>query len=263
MRALWKGSISFGLVNIPVKMYVASKEKEFKFVMLHKKDFSKIRYARICKQEDKEVPWKDIVKGYEYKPDEYVVLDEGDFEKANLARTSTIEILDFVDESEVDSIYFVKPYYLEPDKNAEDSYALLRDALAKSKKVGIASFVLHNREHIAVIKPYENAIILNELHYEEEIIKPKDLKLPGKTAVANKQMSMALKLINQMTASFNPKKYKNNYSKELKSIIKQKAKGRKIKPKGEEKKPTKVHDIMSLLKASLNEPAHKKSRKAS
>ena len=136
MRALWKGSISFGLVNIPVKMYVASREREFKFVMLHKKDLSQIRYARICKTEDKEVPWEDIVKGYEYAPGEFVVLNDEDFKKANLTKSKTIEIIDFVKEDEIDTVYYSKPYFLEPEKNADKPYILLREALKKSKKSG-------------------------------------------------------------------------------------------------------------------------------
>ena len=261
MRALWKGSISFGLVNIPVKMYVASHEKEFKFVMLHKKDLSQIRYARICKNEDKEVPWDEIVKGYEYEPGEFVVLNEEDFKKANLTKSKAIEIIDFVKEEEINTVFYSKPYFLEPEKNAHKAYALLREALKKSKKVGIAKFVIHNREHIAVIKPFEEAIILNELRYVEEIIEPQDLNLPQKEKVATKELEVALKLIDHLTADFQPKKYKDTYTEEIKNIINQKAKGRKIHPKGQEPRPSKVQDIMSLLKASLDEPPKKSKRK--
>jgi DNA end-binding protein Ku len=261
MRALWKGSISFGLVNIPVKMYVASHEREFKFVMLHKKDLSQIRYAKICKNEDKEVPWEEIVKGYEYAPGEYVVMEDEDFKKANLSKSKAIEILDFVKEDEIDTVFYSKPYFLEPEKNADKAYVLLREALRKSKKVGIAKFVIHNREHIAVIKPYENAIILNELRYVDEVVQPKELNIPEKVKTPAKELDVAVKLIDHLTSSFNSKKYKDTYSKEIKEIINQKAKGRKIHPKGQEPKPSKVQDIMSLLKASLEEQPKKSKTK--
>src|ERR1043165_609616 len=131
MRSIWKGALSFGLVNIPVHMYTASREKEISFVLLHKKDLSEIRYARICKTEDKEVPWNEIVKAYEYEKGDYVVLDDKDFEKANLKKTKTIEIVNFVSEDEVDPVYYVKPYFLEPDKNSENPYGLLRNEIGR------------------------------------------------------------------------------------------------------------------------------------
>jgi DNA end-binding protein Ku len=263
MRALWKGSISFGLVNIPVKMFTASREQELKFIMLHKKDMSQIRYAKMCKQEDKEIPWEEIVKGFEYQPGEYVVMNDEDFQKANLSKSKAIEIQDFVKESEIDTVYYTKPYFLEPEKNAITAYALLREALVKSKKVGIAKFVLHNREHLAVIKPYENAIVLNELRYANEIVATEELTLPSKEHISDKELAIALKLIDHLTTSFKVSKYKDTYVDEMKAIIEQKAKGKKIHPKGQEPKPTKVQDIMSLLKASLETPKEspKKAKK--
>lgn len=262
MRSLWKGSISFGLVNIPVRMYTASHDKEISFVLLHKKDMSQIRYARICKAEDKEVPWSEIVKGYEYEDGDYVVLQDKDFEKINLKKTRTIEIVNFIDEPEVDSIYYVKPYFLEPDKNGEKAYGLLREALQKSNKVGLAKYVLRNREHLAVIKAHEDMIILNELRYENELVPPKDLKIPSEKA-NSKELGMAIQLINQLTVPFNPKKYKDTYTEEVKEVIKQKAKGRPVHPKGEkEPKSTKIHDIMTLLQESLEKKPGKKSKAA-
>lgn len=257
MHAIWKGSISFGLVNIPVKMFSASKENDLKFVMLHKKDLSQIRYARICKTDGQEVPWNEIVKGFEYQPGEYVVLSPEDFEKANLQKTKSIEIVDFIKESDIDPIYYVKPYLLEPDKGAGKTYNLLQEALVKSKKLGLAKYVLHNREHIAVIKPYKNMLILNELRYENELVNLKDVELPeGK--ISTKEMAIALKLIDQQTSTFKPKNYKDTYREEIKDIIEKKAKGKKIQPKGKEPQPSKVQDIMSLLKESLKHPPVKK-----
>lgn len=263
MRAIWKGSISFGLVNIPVQLFTASQEKEISFVLLHKKDLSTIRYARICKAEDKEVPWNEIVKGYEYEKGDYVVLDDKDFEKVNVKKTKTIEIVSFIDEEEIDSIYYIKPYFLEPDKQAESAYSLLRDALKKSKKVGLAKFVLHNREHIGALKVHDNAIVLNELRYQNELIHADDLKIP-QVKSKEKELSMAIQLIDQLTDHFNPKEYKDTYTEEIKNLIKQKSKGRPVHPKEEKRPSTKVHDIMSLLQASLEtkkKPA-KKTRKS-
>lgn len=261
MRAIWKGSISFGLVNIPVSMYTASQAKEISFVLLHKPDMSEIRYARMCKTEEKEVPWKDIVKGYEYEKGEFVVLQDKDFEKANLKKTKTIEIVNFVNEDEIDTVYYVKPYYLEPDKNAGKAYMLLQDALKKSKKVGLARYVLRNKEHLAVIKPHDNMIILNELRYETELLQAEDLKIPTTGKSDAKEVAMAIKLIDQLTVPFNPKKYKDTYTEEIKDIIKQKAKGKPVHPKTKETPSPKIHDIMSLLQASLEKKPEKKSEK--
>jgi len=252
MRSIWKGALSFGLVNIPVHMYTASQEKEISFVLLHKKDHSEIRYARICKAEEKEVPWNEIVKGYEYEKGDFVILNDEDFEKANLKKTKTIEILNFIKEDEIDTMYYVKPYFLEPDKS-DKAYALLRDALKKSKKVGLAKYVLRNREHIAVVKVHENMIILNELRYQNELIIPQDLKIPALQKPVGKEIDIAMQLIDQLTVPFEPENYKDDYTEEIKEIIKQKEKGQRgpVHPKTEKEPSKKIHDIMSLLQASL------------
>lgn len=250
-RAIWHGALSFGLVNIPVRLYTGTKDRELKFVLLHKKDMSEIRYARMCKLEEKEIPWDEIVKGYEYKKDNFVVMNEEDFKKADLQKTETIEIINFVDEEEIDSILFVKPYFLEPDKTAGNAYALLREALEKSKKVGIAKYVLRNKEHIAVVKAYKGMLILNELRYKSEIMETKDLNLPAIKKVNDKELKIALQLIDHLTVPFDPSKFHDTYEEELKEIIAKKAKGRPIRPKTKEPVLTKVHDIMPLLQASL------------
>lgn len=261
MHAIWKGCISFGLVNIPVKMHSATREQELKFVLLHKKDQSQIRYAHVCKAEEKEVPWEEIVKGYEYHPGEFVVLDKEDFEKVNLEKTKSIEIVTFIPEKEVDSIYFVKPYFLVPEKGAAKAYHLLCEALRKTKKVGLARYVYHNREHVAIIKEYDKAIILNQLRYQDEILKLPKEEIPKIVKTTSSELEAATQLINQLTSRFKPEEYKSTYIEEIKEIIQQKAKGKKAHPKGHEPKPTKVHDIMSLLKASLQQT--KKSAKKS
>lgn len=260
-RAMWTGAISFGLVNIPVRMYTATQDHEISFALLHKKDLSEIRYARVCKVEEHEVPWSEIVKGYEYEPGNFVVLTDEDFKKANPKRTKTLEIVNFVEEDEIDSVYYVKPYFLEPDKNAENAYSLLREALKKSKKVGLARYVLHNKEHLAVLKLHGNALILNEMRYPSELALPSELKIPAASKASAKEVEVAIKLINQLTVPFKPEKYKDSYTEEIKQLIKKKSKGRPVHPKTEEPKSTKVRDIMSLLKASLDEAPRKKARK--
>jgi DNA end-binding protein Ku len=263
MRAIWKGALSFGLVNIPIRMYTASREKELSFVLLHKKDLSEVRYARICKAEGKEIPWSEIVKGYEYEKGDFVVLQDSDFEKVNQKITKSIEIVSFIDEAEVDSIYYVKPYFLEPDKS-DKAYSLLRDALKKSKKVGLAKYILRNREHLAVVKVRKNLLILNELRYQNELVVPTDLKIPDSDKVSTKEVSIAIQLIDQLTVAFDPSEYRDTYSEDLKKMIKQKAKGKPVHPKTEAQQPsTKIHDIMSLLQASLEtkKKPQKKPRK--
>jgi DNA end-binding protein Ku len=251
MRAIWSGSLSFGLVNIPVKLYSATGENRLNLDMLHKKDLSPIRYARICRADGKEVPWEDIVKGYEYRTGDYVVLTDEDFKKANVEKTKAIEIEQFTKESEIDTIYFEKPYYLEPEKGAEKAYALLRESLKKSKKIGIAKFVLRNRERLAAIKPSGNVLVLEQMRFREEIRDPKELNLPDNKKASNKEIDMALALIQQLTEVFAPNKFKDTYIDELKQVIAAKAKGKPVKAKGRELKPTEVSDIMAMLKKSL------------
>lgn len=253
MRAIWSGAISFGLVNIPVKLFSGTGSHSLDLDMLRKDDLCPISFKRVCRADGEEVPWNDIVKGYEYKDGDYVVLNNEDFEKANVQKTKTIDILDFVDEKEVDSIFYEKPYYLEPAKTGTKPYALLREALKKSKKVGIASYVIRNREHIAVVKPYGKLLLLNQLRYHDEIRETKELDLPKEDIVNDKELKMALTLIEQLTTKFNPESYSDTYIEDLKKIIEAKAKGKKPKAKGKEPKETKVYDMMELLKKSLKE----------
>lgn len=260
MHAMWKGSISFGLVNIPVKMHSATREHELKFSMLHKKDLSQIRYAYMCKVEEKEIPYDEIVKGYEYEPGEWVVFDKEDFQKANLEKSQSIDIAQFVNEDEIDSIYFAKPYYLMPEKNAVKVYRLLCEALKKSKKVGVAKYVFHNKEYLGIIKAHDGVLVLNQLRFDQEVVKPEAVEATKKEAFNEQELTFAMKLIDQLTSKFVPSKYISTYVEELKEMIEMKAKGRKIHPKGQEPRPSKVQDIMTLLKASLEE-APKKPRK--
>lgn len=260
MHSVWKGALTFGLVNIPVRMYTASRERELTFVLLHKKDHSHIRYKRICESEKKEVAWNEIEKGYKIEKGNYVVLDEKDFRKANVKKTSSIEIQCFIEEEEIDTMYYAKPYFLEPDKTALKAYCLLRDALKKTKKVSLAKYVIHHKEHIGVVKMHGNALILNQIRYKNEMLDEKELKIENVKSSA-KEMETAVQLIDQLTENFKPEKYKDTYMEEVKKIIKKKAKGKVVQAPSEKvPKPTKIRDIIPLLQASLKET--KKARHA-
>ncbi len=251
MRSIWTGALSFGLVNIPIRLYSATAGRGLELDMLHKKDLSPIRYARVCRADGKEIPYEDIVKGYEYQKGDYVILTDEDFKKANVEKTKAIEIESFVKSADIDPIYFEKPYYLEPDKGAEKAYALLRESLKKSKKIGIARFVLRNREHLAAIRPDGKVLVLEQMRFDDDIRPVDDLKLPDAKKAGNKEIEIALALIDQLTEHFDPKKYKDTYTAELKKVIDAKAKGKPIKAKGREPQATEVADIMAMLKKSL------------
>jgi DNA end-binding protein Ku len=210
MRSIWTGAISFGLVNIPVKLYSAVQQQELDLDMLAKKDLSPIRYARINKSTGKEVDYKDIVKGFEYEKGQYVVVTDEDIKKASPEKSKSIDILDFVKEEDIDSMFFDKPYYLEPDKGAAKSYALLAKALSKAGKVGIARFMIRNRERIGALKVVDGMIVLNQLRYASEIRKPGELNIPSQEKVTQKEVELALKLIDQLTSDqFNAEEYKD------------------------------------------------------
>jgi DNA end-binding protein Ku len=255
MRPLWNGSISFGLVNIPVRLYSGVSPREgIDLDMLHKDDHSPIRFARICRKDGEEVPWNDIVKGYEYRDGDYVVLTKKELEAIDAKKTQTIDILQFVDESDVDIRYFEKPYYLEVVKGGEKAYALLRAALQKSSKLALAKFVLHEREHVAVIKPVGRALVLNQMRFPTDVREPGELHFPTDKEVTDKEVEMALKLVKQETRPFIPEDLHDTYTEELEEMIKDKTKGKKIpKPTPHTKAPkeTSAKDLMSALKASL------------
>jgi DNA end-binding protein Ku len=250
-HAIWSGAISFGLVNIPVKIYSATQDSGLNLDMLDKHDHSNIKFKRVNAKTGREVDYKNIVKGYKYNG-EYVVLDPEDFKSADAVKTKTIDIINFVDQEEIDSIYYEAPYYLAPDKSGERAYALLRDALHHTKKVGVASFVLRNKEILAILKPSDKAIVLNRIRFEEEIREMEDLKLPDTTKAKGKELTMATKLIEQLTEKFDISAYKDTYTERLLDVIKAKAKGKKParKLKVVHKK---TEDLLSALEASLKE----------
>jgi len=259
MRPIWTGSIGFGLVNIPVKIYSATETSSLDLDMLDKKDLSNIRFKRVNEKTGKEVAWGNIVKGYKLPNDDYVVLTDKDFEHASAKKTKTIAIEEFVNEADIESVYYETPYYLEPDKSGARAYALFREALQKSKKVGIATFVMRSKETLAILKANEKVIILNRIRFEEEIRKPDELTLPAKSEVKATELKMAMLLIDQLSGKFDIKKYKDTYSSELMKVIKAKAKGVKVKEPKMKVVYSKSKDLMDQLKASLAPPRKKAS----
>ena len=258
MRPLWTGAIGFGLVNIPVKLYSATEGSELDLDMLDKKDHSNIKFIRINEKTGKEVKWENIVKGYMFN-DKYVLLDDKDFELANAVKTKTIEISDFVEQDEIDSIYYETPYYLVPDKSGARAYSLLREALRKTGKAGIASFVMRNKEALAILRVSDNIIILNKIRFQQEIRDTKELELPAKTSIKPAELKMATALVNQLSAKFDISKYKDNYSAQLLKLIKAKSKGRKPTAPHLTVVHNKTKDLMSQLKASLETKKKKAS----
>lgn len=258
VKSIWVGSITFGLINIPVKVYSAVKESGIEMNMLDKNDYSNIKFKRVNENTGKEVTYSDIVKGYKLD-DQYVVVEEADFEAAEAEKTKTIEIMNFVAEDEIETIYYEHPYYLEPDKGAMKAYALLRDALQASGKVGVGSIVLRNREHLVILKSYKNVIVLNRIRFEEEIRNTTELKLPPISEMNSKEMDMAIKLVGQLTEKFDIANYKDNYTAKLLEIIKDKAKGKKQIPPKLKLVHKQSDDLMAMLKASLENKNSKSS----
>lgn len=260
MRAIWSGSIGFGLVNIPVKLYSATQDSKLDLDMLDSHGLAHIRFKRVNENTGKEVPWEQIVKGYLYN-DEYVVLEDDDFEAASPKKSKIIEIESFVDEASIDDIYFENPYFLEPAKGGEKAYELLLEALQKTGKVGLSRFVLRTQEHLSVIRPRENYLLLQQLRYEEEIRSAEDLHLPDNVKIAKKELDMAIELIKQYATAFDISQYKDEYKAELLKIIKAKAGGKKPVVKKLKVVHTKSDDLFDQLKASLgNKPSTTKKR---
>jgi len=250
MRSIWTGSISFGLINIPVKLFSAVQESTLDLDMLDSKDKSNIKFKRVNENTGKEVAYENIVKGYKLESG-YVILEDEDFEAADAIKTKTIEIQNFVNEQEIDSLYYEQPYYLEPQKSAMKTYALLRDALQLSGKVGVTTFVLINKEGLAILKPYKKVIVLNRIRFAQEIREPSELKLPPVSKAKTKEMDMANKLVDQLTEKFTITKYKDTYTAKLLKIIKEKSKGKKISVPQLKLVHKQSDDLMDMLKASL------------
>ncbi len=256
MRSIWTGSISFGLINIPVKLFSAVQDSSLDLDMLDSKDHSNIRFKRVNESTGQEVENADIVKGYMLN-DNYVILEPHDFEAAAPEKTKTIQLMNFTYEKEIDSIYYEQPYYLEPDKGASTAYALLRDSLNLSGKVGVTSFVMRNKEILAILKPYKNVIVLNRIRFTQEIRDASELKLPPVSETKTKEMEMADKLIEQLTEKFDITAFKDTYTAKLLEIIEEKSKGNtvtqfKIKPAVPQS-----DNLLEMLKASLDKTKSK------
>ncbi len=260
-RSMWKGAISFGLVHIPVDMYPAVASKGLDLTMLDRRDFSPVGFKRYNKGNNKEVSWDDIVKGYEYSSGEYVVLSDEDLRRANPEATQTIDIVGFVDAEDVSLLYFEQPYYLAPGKGGDKVYALLRETLRKAGKIGIARVVIRVKQHLCALVCVGDTIVLNTLRYADEIRDSGELKIPSahdrKAAVTDKELKMAMALVQGMAEDWDPEEYHDTYREDIMALIEKKVKAHQTKTitmpePGEKKRETgKVIDLVSLLQASL------------
>ncbi|WP_221393846.1 Ku protein [Dyadobacter sp. NIV53] len=257
MRAIWTGAIGFGLVNIPVKLYSAVQASELDLDMLDKDDHANIKFQRVNANTGKEVAWENIVKGYKIE-DRYVVLDDEDFEKASPEKTRLIEISEFIDEKEIDSIYYETPYYLQPEKSGNKPYALLRDALKKTGKAGLGTYVLRNRESLVLIKAVDDLLILNKIRFQEEIREADEIEIPS-VKIKPGEMNMAVQLIEQLTTNFDIGRYKDTYNDKLLKLIMAKAKGKKPTAPKMEVVHSRSRDLMEQLKESLDSSKRKAS----
>jgi len=252
---MWNGSISFGLVTIPVSLYPATRREELSFRLLRKTDHSPVNYKRVAEADGKEVPWDGIVKGYEYEKGKFVVLKEEDFKRVDLeAAAQSIDIMDFVKADEINPMYFQKPYYLEPQKGGDKAYALLRDALADSGKLGIAKVIIRTREHLAGVKAQGKVLILEIMHFGDELVDADDIKSPKAQTVKAREITMAKKLIDGMTTKWDPSKYEDEYKTQLMAMIEEKVKHphQKHETPHAKKTPSNIIDLMSVLEESLS-----------
>jgi DNA end-binding protein Ku len=250
---MWKGSIAFGLVNIPVELYSATRDHRPRFRLLHAKDEEPVKYERVCQKEGKPVAWEDLVKGYEYAKGQFVVLTKDDFKTAALEKTKTIDILDFVDPQEVDERYFETPYYLQPGKGAERAYVLLREAIRASGKIGISKMILRDAQHLAAVEAIGDALVLTMMRFSDELADLKEFNFPHKVDVRPAELKMAQQLIDNLVSEWKPDKYTDEYKVNLLRVINAKLKGKKPKLIDEDTTPkqAEVVDLMARLRASL------------
>jgi DNA end-binding protein Ku len=268
---MWKGSLAFGLVNIPIELFSATRDHRPKFRLLHAKDEEPVRYERVCQKEGKPVAWEDLVKGYEYAKGQFVVLTKDDFKTAALEKTKTIDILDFVDPKEIDERYFETPYYLQPGKGADRAYVLLREAIKASEKIGIAKIILRDAQHLAAVEAIGDALVLTMMRFADELADLSDFSFPKKADLRAGELKMAQQLIENLVSEWNPEKYTDEYKENLLRVINAKVKGRKPKLIEGDTTPqqAEVVDLMARLRASLEgkktgsakKPAASKGRK--
>ena len=260
MAAIWKGSLTFGLVNIPVELKIAVRADHISFRLLHEEDLSPVKYERVCQADGETVPWNEIVKGYEYEKGKFVVLTDADFKTAALEQSKTIDILDFVKQDEIDPRYFETPYYLVPSKGGEKPYALLREAIRSTGSVGIGKIIIRQTHHLAGVKVIGDALVLEIMRFANELVDATEFNFPRRDAVRPQELQMAEQLVANLAEPFDPTRYTDDYRANLMKIIKAKMKGKKPKleePEGET--PDRgVLDLMSRLRASLEEGSGKK-----
>jgi DNA end-binding protein Ku len=254
-RAIWSGTISFGLLNVPVKLYSAVSRKTIRFNELREDDGARIRHKRVAESDGEEVPYEKIVKGYEVSPDRFVVLTRDELAELDPKKTRAIEIQEFVDLDQIDPIYFDQPYYLGPAEGAEKAYSLLVKAMSEEGKVAIGRFVLRNREHLAALRPMDGVLTMATMRFPDEVVSPEELDdvFPEETPnVQKREVEMARQLIESLASDFDPGQYKDEYREELLSLIERKAEGKElVTHEGEEPEPTKAPDLMAALEESL------------
>ena len=260
-RALWKGSISFGLVNIPIELHTAVRNHRPKFRMLHAKDKSPVRFERVCIRDGHTVAWEDLVKGYEYSKGHFVVLTKEDFQAAAVEKTRAVDIIDFVKAEEIDDRFFETPYYIVPTTGGERAYALLRDAIRESGRIGIAKFILRDAQHLAAVEVIEQAIVLSVMRFADELVDVTQFALPRSEGVRKGELDMAKALVNSLAAEWDPAKYTDQYRENLMRIIKGKMKGKKVElePAAEPQQAT-VVDLMERLRRSLEQRPSRHAR---
>jgi DNA end-binding protein Ku len=259
---MWKGAVTFGLVSVPVSLYPATRRQaELSFRMLHEKDKAPIQYKKFCSEEDKEVPWNEIVKGYEFEKGQYVVMSDEDFEKAKTESTETLDIREFVPLEQINVAHFESPYWIEPTRQGRKAYALLREALQDSGRVGIGTFVMRQREHLAALRPVGKALMVTTLRFPDEIRNAADLDLPGDEKLAKKEIELAKKLVDTLADDWDPKEYKDTYHDTLRAAIEQKLEGREIEAPAP-RKPARVVNLMKALEESLKSGARKPGARA-
>jgi len=222
MRALWKGAITFGLVTIPVSLFPATRREELKFRQLRKSDQSPVNYKRVAEADGKEVPWDEIVKGYEYEKGKFVILKDEDFARVDVEATQTVDIMNFVSIDDVDPLLFYKPYFLEASKGGDKAYVLLRDALVNSGKIAIAKVVIRSRQHLAAVKPQKKGLMLELMHFPKELIDVSEFNEPAEKTVGKAEMEMAEQLIESMTQEWKPEQYNDEYHEALEKLIEEK-----------------------------------------
>jgi DNA end-binding protein Ku len=250
MRTLWRGAISFGLVSIPIRVYTATEEKTLRFNQLHEKDHGRIKYKRVCSNDDEEVPYDEIVKGYEYEKDRYVILTDEELDSVPVESTRTIDIAQFVDRGEIDPIYYKKTYYLGPEEAGVKAYQLLRDALREGDKVGIAKVSFRDKEHLSAIRLKDDVLVLDTMFWPDEIREAEFTELEKPAKVSDKELQMASSLIENLTEPFQPENYQDEYREALLEIVEKKVEGQEIEVI-EAPEPSKVVDLMDALRTSV------------